>query len=95
MARGRVRRGKGVAIKPRIDARSSNLVYHLEIAHVDVHVGFNGQLARGAHDGEPRGHRACAARTDQSASVEDQDAAARLVKGQLHGRKAPRRVVGI
>ena len=100
----------------RVQIAHANLVDHLEVAHVDVHVGFDGQLARGAHDGEPGGHRARAAcealrsvtraktrverrrqRTgaDEPASVEDQDAAARLVKGQLHGRKAPRRVVGI
>ena len=60
VARGRVRARKGVAIEPSVDARSTHLVDHLEIPHVQVHVGLDGQLARGAHDGEPGCHRACA-----------------------------------
>lgn len=56
-----MRRGKRVAIEARVDGCSTHLVDDLKIPHMNVHVGFNGQLARGAHNGESGGHRACAA----------------------------------
>ena len=83
VARCRVRRGKGVAIEARVDARRADLVDHLEVAHVQVHVGLDGQLARGAHDGEPGCHRACASCADEPTGVKHEDAAPRAVKGEL------------
>lgn len=56
VARRRVRRGKGVAIQSRVDARRADLVDHLKVAHVDVDVGLDGQLSCGPHDGESGSH---------------------------------------
>ena len=51
-----MRRREGVAVEAGVDAYGADLVDHVEVAHHDVDVGLDGQLARGAHDGEARLH---------------------------------------
>jgi len=56
-----MRARKRVAVQTRVDGGRADLVHHPKVAHVQVDVGFDGQLAHRAHDREARGHRAGAA----------------------------------
>ena len=50
---------------------------------MDVHVGLDGQLARGTHNRESCCHRACTACSNEPACVKHENTTPRCVKGQL------------
>ena len=69
--RGRVRRGKGVAVELGVDAHGPDLIDDRELAYVHVHVGLDRQLPCGFQNGHARLHRARGAGAHESASVKN------------------------
>jgi len=90
-----VRRREGVAVELGVDAHGPDLINDRELANVHVHVGLDCQLPRCLEDGHARCHRARTPGADQSASVENQHTAARIVEGKLDCRKSSGRIVRV